>query len=137
MVKILVVDDEPMIADYLEASLTEMGFEVSGTALTCAAALESIWQDKPDVALVDAQLGSETCEVVLDECAELGIKVIISTGLFDVPEYCAGLPVLRKPYGAPDLAEALLDEIAPAPGSKLTSPPDRADMKTARMRHGG
>ena len=112
MVKILVIDDEPVILDYLESCIADMGLEVSGAVLTSAAALESIAQNKPDLALVDAQLGHETCEAVINECASLGISVIISTGMPDVPACCVGLPVLHKPYSADVLSEAILDSMA-------------------------
>lgn len=105
--KILVVDDEPMISSYLEETLTEMGYEVSGTAATCAAALESIWQNKPDIALVDAWLGNETCEAVIEECRNLGIGIIVSSGMAELPDCCDGYPTLTKPYGDQVLAEAL------------------------------
>lgn len=75
-----------------------MGYEVTGKAPSCAAALESIWNNQPDFALVDTQLQGETCETVLNECLKLGIPVIVSTGQLEVPAFCEGLPVLSKPY---------------------------------------
>jgi DNA-binding NtrC family response regulator len=87
--------------------MEDMGYVITAKAPTCAAALESIWNNRPDLALVDTNLQGETCEAVLNECVKLGIPVIVSTGQMEVPAFCDGLAVLSKPYSDDDLAAAL------------------------------
>lgn len=106
---ILVVEDEWLIGEDLKLILEELGYKVLGPALTCSAALELIWTEKPDIALVDTQLGSETCEVVLDECRLRNVPVVISSGhdIAMMPEFCRDLPAVTKPYGRCELIERL------------------------------
>ena len=112
MTKVLIVEDEYLIAEGLKSSLESLGYEITAQAPSCSSALESIWANRPDIALVDTQLGSETCETVLNECAALGIPVIVTTGHITAPEFCAGLPVLAKPYGD-DALQGALERWAP------------------------
>jgi CheY-like chemotaxis protein len=95
---VLIVEDEALIAEALAMSIEDMGYEVSAKAANCAAALESLWNNPPDLALIDTHLRGETCEVVLNECQKLGVPVIVSTGQMQVPAFCDGLTVLSKPY---------------------------------------
>ena len=108
MTKVLIVEDESEFAAALKSSLETLGFEVTGSAPTCSAALESLWDNRPDVALVDTHLGTETCEAVLDECRNLGIPVLIANANGVVPDYCGALPVINKPVEHDALHVAML-----------------------------
>lgn len=108
MTKILIVEDESEVAAALRVSLEKLGFKVTGSAPTCSAALESMWDNRPDVALVDTHLGSETCEAVLDECRNLGIPVLVANSHGVVPGYCAKLPLISKPLQDETLRLAIL-----------------------------
>jgi DNA-binding response OmpR family regulator len=106
---VLVLEDEWLIAEELKTQIEELGHEVLGPAMTCSAALEILWRKRPDLAVLDTRLGSETCEVVLDECVRQGVPVIISSGhaVTQMPAFAGGLPVLPKPYSMDALADAL------------------------------
>jgi DNA-binding NtrC family response regulator len=97
--KVLIVEDQAFIAADVADCVIEMGHQVVGIAPDCAAALEALSMRSPDVAIVDSQLGGETCEVVLEECDRGGIPVIISTGYMpaDLPAYCGDRPYIGKP----------------------------------------
>ena len=99
-IKVLIVEDEWLIAEDLKASLEDLGCEVLALAPNCAAALEVIWREKPDLAYVDTQLGSETCEAVLEECERQGVPVIISSGHMpsDMPAFVGNRAILPKPF---------------------------------------
>ena len=58
--KILIVEDEWLIGEDLKDRLEQLGHEVLGPALNCSAALELIFRTRPDLAVVDTHLGSET-----------------------------------------------------------------------------
>lgn len=101
--KILIVEDNPEQAKALKQALESLGYTVFGPALDCSAALELIWRDKPDIAFVDTHLGSETCEVVLDECDQQSIPVIITLEeAGNIPHFCGRRDQFA---GKPDIAK--------------------------------
>jgi len=101
--KILIVEDNPEQAKALKQALESLGHTVFGPAPDCSAALELIWREKPDIAFVDTHLGSETCEVVLDECDLQAIPVIVTLAeAANLPHFCARRDQLA---GKPDIAK--------------------------------
>jgi len=107
--KILVVEDEWLIGEELKDQLEELGHEVLGPALNCTSALELIFRIRPDLAVVDTHLGSETCEAVLDELAAQEVPVLICSGHSenDLPEFARGFPLLAKPFNFQTVGSAL------------------------------
>lgn len=102
--RILVVEDNADQARVLKQALEGLGHTVLGPAPDCSSALELIWREKPDLALVDTHLGSETGEVVLEECDQQAIPVIITLeDESDTPDFCASRDCMA---GAPN-AETL------------------------------
>jgi len=59
MKKILVVEDEIVVADDLYLSLSKLGFEVAEPALNYTEAIDLIKQFKPDFAILDIHLGGK------------------------------------------------------------------------------
>jgi CheY-like chemotaxis protein len=107
---VLVVEDEWLLAEDLKEELESLGCKVLGPAPSCAAALELLFRDdKPGLAYVDTQLGTETCEAVLEECKQLRIPVVISTGHHprELPTFATGLPLLSKPHSRAELEDSL------------------------------
>ncbi len=105
---ILIVEDEWLIGEDLKARLEALGARVIGPAGNCAAALEAIWNERPDFAYVDTRLGSETCELVLEELDRQAIPMVIATGHAqpDWPPYLDGRTVIGKPYEQPALEQS-------------------------------
>ncbi|WP_051960977.1 response regulator [Devosia riboflavina] len=88
--RILVVEDNADQAKALKQALEDLGHTVLGPAPDCSSALELIWREKPDLAFVDTHLGSETCEVVLEECDQQAVPVIITSEEDgDLPDFCS------------------------------------------------
>lgn len=58
-VKILVVEDEIIIADNICDALEDLGYEVSEPAITYSEAIETIEEFKPDLAILDIQLSGK------------------------------------------------------------------------------
>lgn len=56
-VRILIVEDEPLIAEDLRAHLEELGYEVCGTCDNALDAMSGIAERKPDLLLLDINLG--------------------------------------------------------------------------------
>jgi signal transduction histidine kinase len=57
--RILIVEDEPVIALDIEESLIALGYDVVGIADSAASALPTVAQTQPDLVLMDVQLRSE------------------------------------------------------------------------------
>jgi DNA-binding response OmpR family regulator len=99
LAKILIVDDEPLIAMLVEAWIADMGHEPVGPAYSLADARGLI--DGPlDAAVVDLTLGPESGVPIAEALAARGVPFVYATGqsegqLDHLPR-AAG--VLLKPY---------------------------------------
>ncbi|MBP0447632.1 response regulator [Roseomonas sp. SSH11] len=112
--RILVVEDEYMIADELTEALEEAGAEVVGPVARVGRALD-LARGERDIAgaLLDVSLGGEMVWPVLDTLTERGVPAVLVTG-FDagvVPPAYARLPRCEKPVAAQDLLRTLAREI--------------------------
>ncbi|NJL90748.1 MAG: hybrid sensor histidine kinase/response regulator [Coleofasciculaceae cyanobacterium SM2_1_6] len=56
LVKVLVVEDEFIVAADLKARLNKMGYKVVGTAASGLEAIEKVWRESPDIILMDIVL---------------------------------------------------------------------------------
>jgi PAS domain S-box-containing protein len=113
--RVLVAEDEPLIALELESVLVDLGFHVAGrcgTLSEAAAAAEA----GPDVAILDVNLGGETTFALAERLRRDGARVIFCTGYaaLDLPPELADAPVLVKPVRQAVLVEALERLTAPA-----------------------
>ena len=83
--RVLVVEDEPMIAWMLEAEIQGLGHEVVGTAAMATQALELARTTQPDVAIMDIRLadGSDGIDAALRLRADLGIPSVFVSGNAD------------------------------------------------------
>ena len=98
-IRVLVLEDSPIILMDLENTLEDAGFEPV-CARTCAKALQAIETTPPDVAILDVNLEDETCEAVARELRSLQIPFMLHTGdLERQNELVTRLdaPILAKP----------------------------------------
>jgi CheY-like chemotaxis protein len=108
--RILVVEDEMMIAMLVEDMLLELGCSVVGPVHALAEALELARSEAGlDAALLDVNLAGQPVFPVADALREKGVPAIFSTGYGDagLRDIDRGAPVLQKPFRAGDLARAL------------------------------
>jgi CheY-like chemotaxis protein len=112
--RILVVEDEMMIAMLVEDMLAELGCAVVGPAHALDVALDlALTELGLDAALLDVNLGGEPVFAVADALRKRGVPAIFSTGYGDAAlrEVDRGAPVLQKPFRAHDLAKALSEAL--------------------------
>lgn len=132
MVRVLIVEDEPLVAFDTEHFLTEEGFTVVATTDSVGEAIgHIIAADKPDIVLVDLGLSDGNgADVAHAACAE-NIPVLIVTGRNPDEIEAIGLGCLTKPYkqrdliAAIDICEALTEGRSPKripPGLRLFQP---------------
>ena len=122
--RILIVEDQPLIALHLEHDLVGDGHEIVGIAATRQQALALAGDQAPDLAFVDVQLADgDTGIAIARQLASPQLKVVFLTGSAELlPEDGAGaIGVLGKPYaigalrGTLALVEHLLGRGPPAP----------------------
>ena len=108
--RILVVEDEAIIALLMEQVLLDAGATVLGPAYSLADALAMLAANKPDAAVLDMNLNGFSAAPVADSFAARGIPFVVVTG-YDksaVPLRHAGMPVLDKPYDPDELVAVLV-----------------------------
>lgn len=107
--RILVVEDEVIIALDLCTALERAGFEVVGPAVSAAEALRLLQSDGCDAAVLDVNLGAETSEVVADALQAIGTPYMIVSGhrREHQPSAFQAAPFLEKPVDTPDVIAAL------------------------------
>lgn len=107
--KVLVVEDEALVAMLVEDALLDAGFNVIGPAATVEEAMALLEAGTPDAVVLDLNLAGETSTPVADVLARRGIPYVIATGYG-----ASGLPpghqdamVLAKPYDPAELTAML------------------------------
>lgn len=111
MLKVLIAEDELMIADLLEQFLTEQGFEVCGIARTVDEAVALGEQHKPDLAILDVRLakGGYGQEIArrLKVGSPLGVLYATGEGHKNTLGRSDDEAVIAKPYRMEAVARAL------------------------------
>ncbi|MFN3943686.1 MAG: response regulator [Allosphingosinicella sp.] len=107
--RILVVEDEMLVAMNIEDMLLELGHEVAGLASRLEPALALAADGAFDAAMLDVNLAGEPSFPVADILARRGIPYLFATGYGarGVEEKHRAAPVLQKPFRAADLNSAL------------------------------
>lgn len=108
IVRVLIVEDEPLVAFDTEHFLSDEGFTVVATTDSVGEAIGFIIAaDKPDIVLVDLGLSDGNgADVAHAACAE-NIPVLIVTGRNPDEVEVIGLGCLTKPYKQRDLIAAI------------------------------
>lgn len=111
--RIIVVEDEALIAMMLEDMLTDFGCEVVGVAGSLPEALRLV--DKPiDCAVLDVNLGGTPIDPVMQRLADRGVPFVFLSGYdaADLPPHLSTAPLVRKPLKAETLRAAIADQLA-------------------------
>lgn len=107
--RVLVVEDEPLVAMLIQDILTDAGCEVLGPVATQADALALVGSRPIDLAVLDVNLGGDTTYPVAALLREKAVPFLFSTGYGESgidPEF-ADAPRLRKPFEETTLIEGL------------------------------
>lgn len=108
--RILIVEDEPIIAMMIADLCEELGHEVAGSARSLDEALALVDEGGFDAAILDVQLqGNEASWPVADALAEHGTPFVFASGgeVEPAPERHAGRTILAKPFSYDGVSEAL------------------------------
>lgn len=107
--RVLIVEDEVLIAMDLEDMLNDLGHEVVGQATRIDKAMELASESDIDFAVLDINLAGKKSFPVADILSERGIPFAFATG--NGPEGLTDgyrdFPALQKPYAQEDLERTI------------------------------
>lgn len=121
--KVLLVEDQLVIALEAEDMLRRMGVKNILSCSTESDALEALRTGQPDCAILDVNLGATTALGVADELKRLGVPFIFATGYGDtvmIPAAMRNVPIVRKPY----TSDAIINGLGRAFESSQERPKD-------------
>ena len=125
--RILIVEDEALVAFQIEDVLVGAGFEVVGISDTMASSMALADEGHPDLALCDIRLGAESGVAIAAMLKERGVPSLFVSGNCATAEGAGvGLGCLHKPFDQNRLLKAIAVVRALPAGKK--PPPLPADM---------
>jgi CheY-like chemotaxis protein len=108
--RILIVEDEMLIAMLVEQMADDLGYDVVGPALTVDEALSLIDKETIDCAVLDMNLGQGISSApVAESLRARGVPFLFASGYGanGTVENLSAAPVLNKPFLTQDLEKAL------------------------------
>ncbi len=107
--RILLVEDETMIAMLVEDMLEDLGHNLAAVTGRLEEALTLIGSEAFDLAILDLNLGGILTYPVADVLREKSIPFIFATGYGSsgLKEAYSDLPTLQKPFNQEDLSQAI------------------------------
>jgi DNA-binding NarL/FixJ family response regulator len=121
--RILVVEDEPLIAAEIESFLSAAGFEVIGPAGSVSYALALLERGGCDAAVLDVSLGGETSEPIATGLIRSGTPFVVVSGYArtQLPAVFQTAPLIGKPLPSAVLTEEVKRclEMAGAPHGRV------------------
>lgn len=107
--RILVVDDEPLIAMLLCDWLEELGHTVVGPAHSVKEALALVANEPVDGAILDVTLGQENSFDVAEALHKLSVPTVFATGhgADSIEDRFRAAPLLPKPFDFSAVERAL------------------------------
>ncbi|WP_448657557.1 response regulator [Sphingomonas sp. CJ99] len=129
--RVLIVEDEPLVAFDAEHLLSEAGYAVVATVDTVSAALVHLDNDDPHLVLLDINLSDGTGLAIAERAQQLGVPVLIVAGLCPDQARVAAVGWLAKPYRPRDLTGAIGVIEAIGSGRSPRSVPERLSIFAA------
>jgi DNA-binding NarL/FixJ family response regulator len=129
--RVLVVEDEPLVAFDNEHVLADAGYEVVGTVDTAEAAIELMAENPPDIVLCDVTIAGERDGMDVARAAgEKDIKVLFVTASCPLEAQALAVGCLAKPYLPRDLSDAIAAVDATLAGRKPRRVPGNLSLYT-------
>jgi len=108
--RILIVEDDVLLAMELEDFLRDLGCEVIGPYARLDKGMEAAEHEKLDGAILDLNLRGELSFPLIDRLQEHSVPLVLCSGYADLPgmkERLDGMPSLAKPYSFDSLLALL------------------------------
>jgi DNA-binding response OmpR family regulator len=124
--RVLIIEDDLLIADMTEEILIANGYDVCGIATTVAQAIEIGGKHAPDIALIDYRLADggfgTDAGAQLRATSNLGILYVTGNNAQVAMKNAIGDACLVKPYKSAELLQSL-DIVAGIAATGRASPP--------------
>src|SRR3954452_18857806 len=113
--RVLVVEDEMIVAWLLQDMLADLGCAVVGPAARVTQALAMIDAEAIDAAVLDVNLNGQKSYPVADALAARGVPFVFSTGYVteSLPNEYQSLRLLQKPFKRSELGDTLAQLLTP------------------------
>jgi DNA-binding response OmpR family regulator len=110
-VRVLIVEDAWHVAKAVKSTLEQIGMHVIGPAATTAQARGLAAAERPELAIVDINLGQETSSGLIDELHEQGVRIIVITG-YATPTVSKDsvAAILQKPFSGSELIATMISQ---------------------------
>jgi CheY-like chemotaxis protein len=107
--RVLVVEDEFLVAMDIELMLRQCGCAVVGPIGDLATALRAVQEGGFDLALLDVNVGGQPVTAVAEALRVHAVPMVFCTGYqaANIPHRFAGAPTLQKPFQVGDMVAAL------------------------------
>src|SRR5262245_54588495 len=108
--RILIVEDEGLVALQLQQDVERAGHQVVGPARSLRHGLMLASQERIDAALLDVRLGQETSAAIAEQLLARAIPFAFTTGYADsvmLPDHLRNVPKLSKPYVGGEIVKML------------------------------
>ena len=117
--RVLLVEDDGLVAMLVEDMLDELGFAFAGNPGSVAEGLAAVAAGGFDAAILDINLGGERVFPVADALIAAGLPFLFSSGYgaADIPEAYRRWPIAAKPFRLDDLETALTSALAMTAGA--------------------
>lgn len=114
--RVLVVEDESLVAMLLETMLEDMGCLTVGPASSVDEGLRMVDEEQMDAALLDVNVGGTPVFAVAAALEARGIPLVFSTGYGEggLPENWRGRPTVQKPFTEAVIRDALMKALGVA-----------------------
>lgn len=111
--RVLVVEDESLVAMLLETILEDMGCTPVGPAATVDEGLSMVEGETLDAALLDVNVAGAQVFPVAEALKARGVPFVFSTGYGEggLPDAWRGQPTLQKPFTEAAVRDALIKAI--------------------------
>ncbi|HEY8352751.1 MAG TPA: response regulator [Sphingomonadales bacterium] len=108
--RVLIVEDETLVALLMEDILSDLDCKVVGTVARVSQALELLKNMEVDVAILDVNVGGQEVYPVASALSEAGTPFIFATGYGEagIAEPWSNRPLLHKPFHNEDLVNAVI-----------------------------
>ena len=118
--RVIVVDDDAVIASLLAETLTGMGYDVCAIEATEADAVTAALRWRPDLMIVDVNLGGGSGVAAIGQIQRVGpIPHVFDTAdASRVQALKSVAVVLQKPYREADLVRGIQQALSPAAASR-------------------
>ena len=124
--RVMIVEDEALVAMALRESLDELGFSVLGPFSRISEAMVALRNNRIDAAVLDVNLGGELIYPLADVLAADHVPFVFITGYGaeEIEPRYARVPVLQKPIEV-DALKSVFVRSAAIPGAAVANPARR------------